>query len=351
MFIDVAIIHVAGGRGGDGCISVRREKFVPRGGPDGGDGGRGGSVVFAATSDSTTLMDFRYRRRYQAKDGSPGGGQRRTGAAGEDVVIPVPCGTSVFRVETGELLGDLIAPEDRLLVASGGRGGKGNWQFRSSRNQTPRKATSGQPGESLEVRLELRLIADVGLVGAPNAGKSTLLSVLTAAQPKVADYPFTTLVPNLGIADLGDYASCTLADIPGLIEGAAAGKGLGHEFLRHIERTRALLLLVDAADGEPWESARMLREELGAYGHGLERLPFTVVLTKSDLLDESAAAAVQAKVENWARTRGAETTLMISSATGSGLGGLRRLLRRWPAPQAPDEPGGPDAPPPGAPRP
>jgi len=328
VFLDTATITIASGKGGDGCVSTRREKYVPRGGPDGGNGGRGGSVWLVADAQLATLLDFRYRRRYEAQDGGKGGGNNCTGRDGDDITIRVPCGTVVFDEATGELVGDLVAPGDRLLLAEGGKGGKGNWEFRNARNQTPMKATPGRPGLERVVRFELKLIADIGLVGEPNAGKSTLLSVLTAARPKVADYPFTTLVPNLGIVDLGDFASCTLADIPGLIEGASEGRGLGHEFLRHVERTRALLLLVDPSAAPPEAGLDMLRGELERYGGHLAGLPFAVVVTKSDLLDAEAAEQALARARRWAQAAGAVDTLQISAVAGRGLAELRRLLRR-----------------------
>jgi GTPase len=328
VFLDVAVIQVSAGKGGDGCLSMRRESHVPRGGPDGGNGGRGGHVYFVATTDSSTLLDFRYRRRYQAPDGEPGRHQNMTGADGDDVVIPVPCGTSLVDTGTGNLIGDLVERGQRLLVATGGRGGKGNWEFRSSRNQAPTKTTQGRAGEAREIRLELRLIADIGLVGLPNAGKSTLLSVVTAARPKVADYPFTTLVPNLGIVDLGEYQSCTLADIPGLIEGASEGKGLGHEFLRHIERTRALLFMVDAAFDAPTAALDTLYGELTQYDPRLAALPIAVVVTKADLLAEDRAPAVMAEAAAWCAAHGGRETLLISAVTGRGLDALRHLMRR-----------------------
>ena len=328
MFLDIATITVTSGDGGDGCVSVRREKYVPRGGPDGGNGGRGGSVWFEADPEMGTLLDFRYRREYRAGHGKAGGGNRRTGADGRDVVIRVPCGTLLVDADAGRPLGDLTEPGQRLLAARGGRGGKGNWEFRNARNQTPMRAQPGAGGETRTVRLELKLIADIGLVGEPNAGKSTLLSVLTAARPKVADYPFTTLVPNLGIVDLGEYASCTLADIPGLIEGASAGKGLGHEFLRHVERTRALLLLVDPSYEAPDRALDVLRGELAAHGGRLVELPFAVAVTKRDVLDDEAAAAALAAAEAWGRAHGAAEVLAISSVSGHGLDALRHALRR-----------------------
>lgn len=336
MFLDVATIRLEAGRGGDGCVSTRREKYVPRGGPDGGNGGRGGSIWLVADPEMGTLLDFRYRRAYTAADGQKGSGNRRTGASGEDLVIPVPCGTCVYRLPDDVVVVDLVDPGQRIEIARGGQGGRGNWEFRSARNQTPMRATPGRPGEALEVRLELRLIADVGLVGAPNAGKSTLLSVLTAARPKVADYPFTTLVPHLGIVDLGDYASCTLADIPGLIEGASEGRGLGHEFLRHIERTAALLLLCDGGDPDPAAALDMLRGELRQYGHRLDELPFAVVVTKADHLAPPLGEERLAAADRWSRAHGGQGTLLISAVRGDGLGELRRLLRvlRRPAPPA-----------------
>jgi GTPase len=338
VFLDVATITVQAGRGGDGCVSTRREKFVPRGGPDGGNGGRGGSVYLVADPALSTLLDFRYRREYRADDGKPGSGNRRTGATGVDLVIPVPCGTSVFRLPDDVLACDLTEPGQRFLIAAGGAGGRGNWEFRTARNQTPRKATPGKPGEQVAIRLELRLIADIGLVGAPNAGKSTLLSVVTAAQPKVADYPFTTLSPNLGIVDLGDFQSCTLADIPGLIAGASEGKGLGHEFLRHVERTAALLLLADVSLPDPTLGLADLRRELGQHDQRLLALPFAVVLTKADLLDTATAAARLTVARAWCREHGGRTTLLISAVRGDGLADLRRLLAELLREVAADEP-------------
>ncbi|PID78826.1 GTPase ObgE [bacterium DOLJORAL78_65_58] len=328
MFLDIATITLESGRGGDGCVSTRREKFVSKGGPDGGNGGQGGSVYLEASKDLSTLLDFRYRRTYRAGAGKPGGGQRMTGADGESIVLKVPCGTSVLLAEDGRLLGDLLEDGQRLRVAPGGRGGKGNWEFRNPRNQTPMKATEGQEGRVVEVRLELKLIADIGLVGEPNAGKSTLLSAITAARPKVADYPFTTLVPNLGIVDLGDFSSCTMADIPGLIEGAAEGKGLGHEFLRHVERTRALLLLVDPTYESPRRALDVLRAELVRHGNRLAELPFAVVVTKQDVLAPERSAEVMAEARAWCEEHGGVQTLQISSVARKGLEPLRHLIRR-----------------------
>jgi len=328
VFLDYANITVESGKGGDGCVSTRREKHVPRGGPDGGNGGRGGSVYFEATDKMSTLLDFRYRRKYKAGTGTAGGANNCTGADGDDVVIQVPCGTIICEAESGDILADFTDHGDRLLVVSGGKGGKGNWTFRNARNQTPMHATPGKPGLSCAVKLELKLIADIGLVGEPNAGKSTLLSVITAARPKVADYPFTTLVPNLGIVDLGDYNSCTLADIPGLIEGASEGRGLGHEFLRHVERTRALLLLVDPTFEGPRRALDVLRRELIDHGNRLADLPFAIAVTKQDVLAPERVDEVLAEANAWGKEHGAVAVMMISSVANLGLKELKNLLLR-----------------------
>lgn len=327
MFLDVATIRVEAGNGGAGCVSTRREKYVPRGGPDGGNGGDGGSVWMVATTDSSTLLDYRYLRHYAAEAGQPGRGKCQAGAKGNDLEVLVPCGTTVLDLDSGRFLGDLIEVGDRICVARGGKGGKGNYEFRTARNQTPRKAQPGLPGERRTVRLELKLIADIGLVGAPNAGKSTLLSVLTAARPKVASYPFTTLVPNLGIVDLGDFISCTLADIPGLVAGASEGKGLGLEFLRHIERTRALLYLVDITAADPCAHLKSLRHELHQYGRRLPDLPFAVVLTKQDLVDANTAASQLEAVQTWAVSAGAQGARVISAVSHTGLTELKLIMR------------------------
>ncbi len=328
MFLDIATITLISGRGGDGCVSTHREKFVAFGGPDGGNGGTGGSVWLEASKELSTLLDFRYKRSYKAKSGEAGGGRKKTGADGEDIILRVPCGTFIHNVEDGRQIGDLLEPGDRVLVAAGGKGGKGNWEFRNSRNQTPMVAGDGKNGTQLQVRLELKLIADIGLVGEPNAGKSTLLSVITAARPKVADYPFTTLVPNLGIVDLGDFTSCTIADIPGLIEGAADGKGLGHEFLRHVERTRALVLLVDPTYESPTRALDVLREELIRHGNRLAELPFAVVVTKQDVLPEDRLTEVMDEARQWCAKHGGIETLLISSVARTGIEPLRFLIKR-----------------------
>lgn len=326
-FVDVAEINVAAGPGGDGCVAFRREKGVPRGGPSGGNGGRGGSVWLVATDETSTLLDFRYRKSYKADRGQPGSGSRRTGADGSDLEIAVPCGTAIHDAGSGDLLCDLTEPGQRHCAAEGGRGGRGNFEFRSPQRQAPHIATPGRPGETRALRLELKLLADIGLIGMPNAGKSTLLGRLSAAKPKIADYPFTTLIPNLGIVDLGDYTSCSMADIPGLIEGASDGKGLGHEFLRHVERTRALVYLVDVTDPAPVSILTILRHELAKYGRRLADLPFLVVLNKLDLADEEAVGDVRREVSGWALDHSGREALMISAVTGQGIDALRHRLR------------------------
>ncbi|MEE9276258.1 MAG: GTPase ObgE, partial [bacterium] len=247
MFVDTAKVRGQAGRGGDGCLSFRREKFIPRGGPDGGDGGRGGHIIFRATSSLTTLLPFRYHPLLRAKAGKAGMGSRKHGADGEDLVVDVPVGTIVRDADTGELIADMSAEAQETIVARGGRGGVGNERFKSSVNRAPRRTIPGGPGEEVTLDLELKLLAEVGLLGMPNAGKSTLISRISASRPKIADYPFTTLEPNLGVVDLGDYRSCVVADVPGLIPGAHGGKGLGDRFLRHLDRCSLLLHLLDAS--------------------------------------------------------------------------------------------------------
>lgn len=285
MFVDEVKIFVKAGRGGDGACSFRREKYVPRGGPDGGDGGDGGNVVIVASRRLTTLLDLRYQQRYVAEDGKPGGGSRCHGKTAPDVVILVPLGTIVKDYETGEVLADLTAEGQSHIVARGGRGGRGNAHFATPTMQVPTRADPGEPGEERWLHLELKLLADVGLVGFPNAGKSTLIAAISAARPKIADYPFTTLVPNLGVVSWGEEQSFVVADIPGLIEGAHEGKGLGTQFLRHIERTSFLLHLVDISEWaeDPVASFETLRKELGSYDASLISRPFAVVGTKLDI--------------------------------------------------------------------
>ncbi len=290
MLYDQTKIHVKAGAGGDGSIHFRREKFAPFGGPDGGDGGRGGSIYFEATHNLNTLIDYRYKHHFKAEPGQPGIRQRMHGAKGEDLVLQVPPGTIIRDADTNEILADLVEDGQRVMIARGGRGGLGNTHFATATNQAPKEAQRGEPGEERWLALELRLIADIGLVGYPNAGKSTLLSVVTAARPKIADYPFTTLAPNLGVVEVGqprsgDGFSFVLADIPGLIEGAAQGVGLGHEFLRHVQRTRLLLHILDGAvlERDPWQDFQTINQELRAYDEQLARRPQIVVVNKMDL--------------------------------------------------------------------
>lgn len=284
MFVDRAVIEVKAGVGGSGAEAFRRESGVPRGGPSGGDGGKGGDVVLLADSQLTTLLDYSYRRHYRAPRGMHGEGSNRTGKSGDDLILKVPPGTVAYDDETDEVLGELLDDGASVVIARGGRGGRGNARFKTATNQAPRRWEPGEEGEERRVRLELKLIADVGLVGEPNAGKSTLLATVTAARPKVASYPFTTLSPNLGVVQLSDFRTFVVADIPGIIEGAHEGKGLGHQFLRHIERTRVLLLMVPVDAPDPQAEYLRLREELEAYSDDLARTPFVVALTKIDLL-------------------------------------------------------------------
>ncbi len=289
LMYDLATITVKAGRGGDGAMSFRREAYVPRGGPDGGNGGRGGDVILVVNPHLNTLAHFQHRRRFEAEDGRNGGGQNKTGRSGKPRYVEVPPGTVVRDAATGQVLGDLTHPGQQLVVARGGRGGRGNAMFATPTNQAPQIAENGEPGEHRTLALELKLIADIGIVGLPNAGKSTLLSVLTAARPKIADYPFTTLRPNLGVAQVGDDRTVVLADIPGLIEGASEGVGLGHEFLRHIERTRVLIHLLDGASDDPLADYETVNREMAAFGHGLPDKPQIVAMTKMDLPDARAA--------------------------------------------------------------
>ncbi len=316
-FVDEAQILVTAGNGGNGCISFRREKFIPLGGPDGGDGGNGGSVWLQADENLNTLVDFRHQRHYRAQRGQNGMGRQMFGKAGEDVVIRVPVGTEVINVETDEIIGDLTAHGERLLVAQGGIGGKGNVHFKSSVNRAPRKAGTGTPGEEREIRLELKLLADVGLLGFPNAGKSTFIRAVSAATPKVADYPFTTLYPNLGVVSVETDRSFVIADIPGLIEGAADGAGLGSLFLRHVQRTRLLLHLVDMApfdEGtDPVQQVRAIEAELRKYDPGMLEKPRWLVLNKADLLPEDER---QARAEAIVQSLGWKEPWFMVSAIG-----------------------------------
>lgn len=288
-FVDEATIKVEAGNGGNGCLSFRREKYIPKGGPDGGDGGDGGSVYLEGSHDLNTLVDFRYQRFYKAENGQKGMGANCTGKSGEDLIIQVPVGTLIFDVETDELLGDVKASGERVIVAQGGFHGLGNTRFKSSINRAPRQTSPGTPGEIRQLRLELRVLADVGLLGLPNAGKSTLIRAVSSAKPKVADYPFTTLHPNLGVVRIGTHKSFVMADIPGLIEGAAEGQGLGHQFLRHLSRTCILLHIVDMSpmDGtDPVVTAQAILNELAEYDPKLLDKPRWLVLNKMDLIAE-----------------------------------------------------------------
>ena len=318
MFIDRVVVNVKAGDGGSGITSFRREKFVPMGGPDGGEGGKGGDIVIVGDSNLSTLLDYTYRDSWTAPTGDHGSGSNKSGRSGDDVVMPVPVGTVIRDLETSELLGEVLENGDRIVVAKGGRGGKGNSYFATATHQSPREYQPGEDGQARTLELELKLIADVGLVGQPNAGKSTLLSVISAAHPKIGDYPFTTLAPNLGVVQLSDDRTFVVADLPGIIEGAHEGRGLGLQFLRHIERTRVLAFLIpiDAID---WQTEYDgLRREVEAYSEALGQKPHCVVFTKMDLLGEMEAPPIEAP--------DAFAVLTISAAARQGLDGL---LAAW----------------------
>ncbi|XLQ11050.1 MAG: GTPase ObgE [cyanobacterium endosymbiont of Epithemia adnata isolate EadnSB Bon19] len=297
-FIDQAEIEVEAGKGGDGTVAFRREKYVPAGGPAGGNGGWGGSVILVANQNLQTLLDFSYARRFKADDGKRGGPSNRTGGNGKNCIIEVPCGTLIYDGETEEILGDLVEKGQTLCVVAGGKGGLGNKHFLSNQNRAPDYALDGLPGEHRWLRLELKLLAEVGIIGLPNAGKSTLMAALSAARPKIADYPFTTLVPNLGVVRKPTGDGTVFADIPGLIEGAHEGIGLGHEFLRHIERTRLLLHLVDVTSINPIADYQIIQEELKAYGRGLNNRPQILALNKVDAADEETIQTIKTELEN-----------------------------------------------------
>lgn len=326
-FVDEVEITVEAGKGGNGCLSFRREKYIEKGGPDGGDGGDGGSVYLLADDNLNTLVDFRFNPRYRAQAGRPGQGRNCTGAAGEDLVIKVPTGTSVIDVNTNELIGDLATAGELVIVARGGRKGLGNTRFKSSINRAPRKTTNGTPGESRTLQLQLKVVADVGLLGLPNAGKSTLIRAITAARPKVADYPFTTLVPNLGVVSLGMDRSFVVADIPGLIEGAAEGAGLGFRFLKHLSRTRLLLHLVDVlpVDGtDPVDNVEKIMAELRKFSPALARKDCWLVFNKIDLLTDDQLAGIEQRIRqqlNWN-----QPILAISAVNRQGLDELCEAL-------------------------
>jgi len=319
-FIDLATISVRAGDGGVGAVSFRREKYVPKGGPDGGNGGRGGSIIFRANRHLATLLDFQYRRVYKAPRGQHGLGSRKSGKSGEDLVIEVPVGTLVRDTANREILADFIEDGSTMVLARGGRGGRGNAEFATSTNQAPRTYEHGEPGEEREIELELKLLADVGLVGLPNAGKSTLISVISAARPKIADYPFTTLVPNLGIVRVEPGRSFVVADIPGLIEGAHAGRGLGVQFLRHIERTRVLAILLEATSESIKHDYEVLLHELTMFDRSLARKPRVVVLTKIDLVEVSRVSSLKRM------TFGKLHPHVISAVRGDGIKSLVEAL-------------------------
>ncbi len=326
MLIDRATIFVRSGKGGDGCVSLRREKYIPKGGPDGGDGGKGGDIVLVVDPSLDTLLGLTSSPHFFADNGRPGKGSSMSGADADTVIVPLPPGTLVYDRDSGEQLADISSPDDHIIVARGGRGGFGNEHFKSATNQTPREATPGGPCEKRTLRLELKLIADIGLVGKPNAGKSTLLAAVSRATPKVADYPFTTRSPNLGIAELGGERRLVIADIPGLIDGAAAGAGLGHQFLRHIERTTALVHLLDVApvDGsDPVDSYDAIRRELAEYSPQLAAKPEIVAINKIDLVPETDRREVVERTIAAISGPGPGKPMVISGATGEGL---RELL-------------------------
>ena len=316
MFIDFTEVDLFAGSGGKGAVSFRREKFIPLGGPDGGDGGRGGHIIFKADSNLRTLQDVRYNRKYRAENGLGGGSSRKTGRSGKDRIIKVPVGTIIKRKTSQEIIGDLTSDTDTVIACSGGRGGKGNIRFKSSTNRAPRKSQPGEQGEHGCFEIELKILADVGLVGMPNAGKSTLLSHISAAKPKIADYPFTTLEPNLGIVKYGEYKSFVMADIPGLIEGASKGRGLGHKFLKHVERNKVLLYLIETIDPHPFKTFKMLEKEVLDFNPDLIAKPVVICRTKSDINFDLS--------EEWREFN--QNVNIISSVSGDGLNKLIDIL-------------------------
>ena len=308
VFVDIAKINVSSGKGGNGCVAFRREKHVPKGGPSGGDGGRGGDAIVKVDANLFTLQDLKYRKRYSAENGKNGSGSQKTGCDGNSVTIPVPLGTVVLDAITKKIIADLVEANQSVIIAYGGRGGRGNSHFATSTRQAPRYAESGKPGEEKLLIFELKILSDVGLVGLPNSGKSTLLSKLTTARPKIADYPFTTLTPNLGIVKYSEYRSFLMADIPGLIEGAHEGKGLGLRFLRHLERTKILVFLIESIDPKPGETYKILNDELNKYFSGFSKCLRIIAFSKSDLVGNSVNLEIDS-IEN----------MPISAVTGAGL--------------------------------
>ena len=314
-FIDQAEVILKAGKGGDGIVSFRREKFVPAGGPSGGNGGKGGSIIFIADNNLQTLLDFKFNREISAKDGIKGGPNKRTGARGEDRILKVPCGTEIRDLKTGIILGDLVDHNEQVVIAYGGRGGLGNSHFLSNSNRAPEFCIDGREGEIWHVKLELKLIAQVGIIGLPNAGKSTLITALSSARPKIADYPFTTLIPNLGVVRKPDGNGCLFADIPGLISGAAEGIGLGHDFLRHIERTKILIHLIDVFADDPINDFLIIDNELKKYGNGLIDKYRIVVFNKMELVEVEYMKSITKKLENLSKKK----VLVISSSLRKGL--------------------------------
>jgi GTP-binding protein len=319
-FVDEVTIEVIAGKGGDGCVGFRREKFIPFGGPDGGDGGDGGSVFVIGDKDLNTLVDYRHKRLFRGKSGQQGGGSNCTGSKGEDNIIPVPVGTLIYDADTEELIGDVLEAGQKILVAQAGFHGLGNARFKSSTNRAPRQTTKGSLGEHRHLRMELKILADVGLLGLPNAGKSTLISVISAARPKIADYPFTTLHPNLGVVKVGDYRSFVVADVPGLIEGAADGLGLGIQFLKHLVRTRLLLHVVDlmpSDETDPVEQVRVIAGELAQYSEELADKPRWLVFNKSDLLDPETLEKNTKAIVKKLKWKGPVFTISAVSSKGT----------------------------------
>ena len=329
-FVDYIPVHIASGKGGQGSTHLRREKFVPKGGPDGGDGGRGGHIIFQGNKNLWTLFHLKFKRHFSAGHGGSGGKQTSTGADGEDIIVDVPLGTVIKDTETGAVLKEITEDREKFIAAKGGKGGMGNAHFKSATNQTPRYAQTGLPGEEKNLTLEMKILADVGLVGFPNAGKSTLLSVLSAAKPKIADYPFTTLKPNLGIVGYRDYQSFVMADIPGIIEGAAEGKGLGHYFLRHIERNSILLFLIPADADDLRKEYEILVDELRRYNPELLDKQSIVAISKADLLDQELKAEMTQLLDE---SFGDIPYMFISSVAQQGLDALKDVL--WSALNAP----------------
>ena len=317
-FIDQAQIIVRGGKGGDGIVAFRREKFVPAGGPSGGNGGKGGSIIFQADNNLQTLLDFKFNREIVAKDGTKGGPNKRNGAYGDHRIVKVPCGTEIKDLKTGIILGDLINDQQRVTIAYGGKGGMGNSHFLSNQNRAPEFSTEGKQGEEWQIQLELKLIAEVGIIGLPNAGKSTLISALSSARPKIANYPFTTLVPNLGVVRKQDGNGCLFADIPGLISGASQGVGLGHDFLRHIQRTKILVHLIDSIAEDPISDFMVIEDELEKYGNGLLDKHRIIVFNKSELVEKEYLKIITEKLRNLSKKQ----VLVISSALREGLSQL-----------------------------